>query len=348
MDTLRFGIIGCGVIGPVHADALATIPGTKLVAVCDLNTERAQKLADKHQATPYQDMQTMLSTEKPDVVCICTPSGLHAEHAAAALRSGSHVIVEKPLDITVPHIEMLLQVQQETGRTLSVISQHRFNIATRQVRELIQRGALGRLVLGNATVPWWRTQQYYDSDDWRGTIALDGGVLMNQSIHSIDLLQWLMGPVKRISAYTDTLVRRIEAEDVAVAILRFANGALGTISATTGAYPGVTTRIEVFGDQGSAIIEEQQLTYLRLSDEGKQKAGEYATILSDEEQEGSGGAGQATDIMVARHARQIADVVEAIREGRRPFIDGQEGRHPVEIIQGIYESARTGKEVIFA
>src|SRR5581483_2557927 len=164
----------------------------------------------------------------------------------------SHVIVEKPIEIKRERIEEMLRVQRETGRKLAVISQHRFDAATQQVHALVEQNAFGRLVLGNAAIPWWRSQKYYDSGAWRGTWELDGGgVLMNQSIHSIDLLQWLMGPVKSIYAYADTLVHSMETEDVAAAVLRFANGALGTITATTGAYPGVTTRIEIFGERGS-------------------------------------------------------------------------------------------------
>src|SRR5437588_4141854 len=197
----------------------------------------------------------MLKHERLDVVIICTPSGMHGEHACAVMRAGRHVIVENPMEITRAAMDEMLRVQQETGVKLAVISQHRFDAASRQVRQLVDERAFGRLVLGNALVPWWRSQAYYDSGAWRGTWEMDGGgVLMNQAIHSIDLLQWLMGPVKSIFAYTDTLAHRMETEDVAVAGLRFANGALGTIAATTGAYPGVTTRIEVFGDKGSAII----------------------------------------------------------------------------------------------
>src|SRR2546430_3067011 len=207
----------------------------------------------------------MLDSEQVDVVIICTPSGLHGELARQVMRSGRHVIVEKPMEITREAMDEMLRVQQETGVKLAVISQHRFDAASQQVRQLVDEQAFGRLVLGNALVPWWRSQAYYDSGAWRGTWEMDGGgVLMNQAIHSIDLLQWLMGPVKSIYAYTDTLVHTMETEDVAAAVLRFANGAVGTISATTGAYPGVTTRIEIFGDRGSAVIENERLTFLHL------------------------------------------------------------------------------------
>src|SRR5438067_3893020 len=236
---LRFGIIGCGVIGRIHAEALATLPDAQLVAVADVVPELAQKLAEAFHVTPYSNVQEMLTREQLDIVDVCTPSGQHGEQACQVMRAGVNVIIEKPMEITHAAIAEMLKVQQETGVKMAVISQHRFDPDTIKVHDLVEAQAFGRLVLGNALVPWWRSQAYYDSGAWRGTWELDGGgVLMNQSIHSIDLLQWLMGPVKSIFAYTDTLVHRMETEDVAVAVLRFANGALGTISATTGAYPG--------------------------------------------------------------------------------------------------------------
>src|SRR5579864_1916721 len=289
---LRFGIVGCGVIGPYHAQAITSLPDAELVAVADLIPERAQKLAQKFQVTPYGDFQEMLVREQLDVVDICTPSGLHGEHACQAMRSGRHVIVEKPMEISRAAIAEMLRVQQETGMKLAVISQHRFDPATRQVYDLVEEQAFGRLVLGNAAVPWWRSQAYYDSGDWRGTWQLDGGgVLMNQSIHSIDLLQWFMGPVRSIYAYTDTLAHRMETEDVAVAVLHFENGALGTIAATTGAYPGVTTRIEIFCDRGSAVIEDDNLSYLHLAREDSQEIGAYGANIAEKESKKADTAG---------------------------------------------------------
>lgn len=349
VERLRFGIIGCGVIGPLHAQAIRSLPDAVLVAVSDVVAERAQKMAETYAVTPYSNPQQMLSSEQLDVVCVCTPSGLHGEHAALALHAGCHVVVEKPMEITRERIDEMLRVQQTTGRKLTIISQHRFDQASVQVHQLVQEGAFGRLVMGNALIPWWRSQQYYDSGAWRGTWELDGGgVLMNQSIHSIDLLQWMMGPVQRIQAYSDTLAHRMQTEDVAVAVLRFANGALGTIAATTGAYPGVTTRIEIFGDRGSAIIENDRLGYLHLARDDQKEVGAYGqpggSIAPDQQKQG--GAQDPAAIPFHTHALQIADMIRAIREDRPPLIDGVAARHPVEIILGIYESSRTGKEVV--
>jgi UDP-N-acetyl-2-amino-2-deoxyglucuronate dehydrogenase len=347
-ETLRFGIVGCGVIGPVHAEAIASLLDAELVSVVDINPQQAQKLARQYGARPYTQLKHMLDSEPVDVVIICTPSGLHGELACQVMRSGRHVIVEKPMEITREAIDVMLRVQQETGVKLAVISQHRFDRASLQVRELVEVKAFGRLVLGNAIVPWWRSQQYYDSGDWRGTWKLDGGgVLMNQSIHSIDLLQWLMGPVKSVFGYTDTLVHRMETEDVAVAVLRFANGALGTIAATTGAYPGVTTRIEIFGDKGSAVIENDSLAYLHLARNDRDSISAYGVTPQQRKQlEDTGSTSQnPAALSASSHALQIADMIRAIREDGTPLVDGYAARQPVEIILSIYESALLQKEI---
>ena len=257
-------------------------------------------------------------------------------------------VVEKPVEITREAIEEMLRVQQATGVKLAVISQHRFDPASQQVHELVEEKAFGRLVLGNAIVPWWRSQDYYDSGDWRGTWELDGGgVLMNQTIHSIDLLQWLMGPVKSVVGYTDTLVHSMETEDVAIAVLRFANGALGTIAATTGAYPGVTTRIEIFGDKGSAVIENDSLSYLHLPRNDKESISAYGVTPQEHKQrEDTASTSQnPAALSASSHAMQIADMIRAIREDGTPLVDGYAARQPVEIILSIYESARLHKEV---
>jgi len=346
---LRFGIIGCGVIGHIHAEAIATLPDAQLVAVVDTVLKPTQELMDEFHVTHYGNLQEMLAREQLDVVDVCTPSGMHGEHACQVMRAGVNVIVEKPMEVSRAAIEEMLRVQQETGVKLAVISQHRFDPDTIKVHDLVEAQAFGRLVLGNALIPLWRSQAYYDSGAWRGTWKLDGGgVLMNQSIHSIDLLQWLMGPVKSVCAYTDTLVHRMETEDVAVAILRFANGALGTIAATTGAYPGTGTRIELHGDKGSAVIEDDRLSYLHLAQDDREEVGPYDAAREQHVPTAPAGPSTAQNpatLAIRSHALQIEDMIRAIRENGAPLVDGFAARHPVEIILGIYESARTHQEV---
>ena len=355
-EKLRFAIIGCGVIGPVHAAAITSLLDAELVAVADSVPERAQRLASEYGVKGYSDIDEMLRRERLDVVNICTPSGQHGAWACRAMRSGRHVIVEKPMEISRAGITEILQVQQAMGVKLAVISQHRFDPASQQVHPLLAEGALGRLTLGNALIPWWRSQAYYDSGAWRGTWALDGGgVLMNQSIHSIDLLQWLMGRVASVYAYTDTIAHQMETEDVAAAVLRFANGALGVIAATTGAYPGVTTRIEIYGDQGSAVIEDDTLGYLYLKRDERAAAGDYganapsqAAEQARERDKSASTAQNPAAVSWRGHALQIADMIRAIRENGTPLVDGEAARHSVEIILAIYESARTRKEVMLS
>jgi UDP-N-acetyl-2-amino-2-deoxyglucuronate dehydrogenase len=348
VEKLRFGLVGCGVVAPLHAEAITSLPDAYLAAVADVVPEQAEKLAARYRTRAYSDLQVMLAREHLDVVSVCVPSGMHGEHACRAMRAGCHVIIEKPVEIRLEAIDEMLQVQQEQGVKLAVISQHRFDPATQQVKALIDEGALGRLVLATVQVPWWRTQTYYESGDWRGTRHLDGGgVLMNQAIHSLDLLQWLVGPVRSVSAYIDTLVHRMETEDVAVAVLRFASGALGTLSATTGGYPGLAARLEFLGDRGSAVIEGDELAYLHLARTEQKASGAYGIsartgIRGDETSVARSPAAQSA----ASHALQIADMIRAIRENGTPLVDGYAARRPVEIILGIYESSRTSREVV--
>jgi UDP-N-acetyl-2-amino-2-deoxyglucuronate dehydrogenase len=347
-EKFRFAIIGCGGIGAVHAEAVAQLPDAQLVAVADISAERARRLAATYGSVPYTDVTEMLSREQLDVVIICTPNGEHRAYACQAMRSGRHVIVEKPMEVSRLAIEEMLRVQQQTGVKLAVTSQHRFDPATIQVRNLVEEQAFGRLVLGTVTVPWWRAQTYYD-DGWHGTWRFEGGgTLMTQALHSIDLLQWLMGPVKSVFAYTDTLVHRMETEDVAVAILRFANGALGTIAATTGAYPGVTTRIELFGDAGSAVIENDMLAYLHLARDEREEAVSGGATSETKKQERNADeiAQERVALSLRSHVLQTADMIRAIREDGTPLVDGHAGRQPVDIILSIYESVRTRKEVL--
>lgn len=347
-ERLRFGVVGCGVIGTTHAEAIAAVEDAELVAVCDEDRKRADDLAGKYGVSAYTYLDGMLAGERLDIVNVCTPSGLHAAAACAAMRSGRHVLVEKPIEITLDAIDDMLRVQEETGVKLGVIFQHRFDEASQRVHALVHDGAFGRLVLGTAQLLWWRSQSYYDSGAWRGTWKLDGGgVLMNQTIHTIDLLLWTMGPVHSVRASTDTLAHRMETEDTAVAALRFQSGALGSVVATTGAYPGVVTRLELLGDEGSAVVENDELTYLHFRRDEDAPAGDYgAAPASKRPSEAEGARSNPVGMGNAGHALQIADMISAVREDRPPLVDGRAARMPVELILAIYESARTGREVV--
>ncbi len=356
-ERVRFGILGCGVIGPHHAQAIAGLADdAALVAVADRHLERAEKLAQQYNVAAYNSLDDLLRHPQLDAICICTPSGEHATDAAAVLDAGKHVVVEKPVDVTLEAIDRLLAARRAKSQKVAVISQHRFDRSTRIVRDAVEQGRLGRLTVGTAQVRWWRSQAYYDSGAWRGTWALDGGgALMNQSIHTIDLLQWIMGPVVEVSAYTGLLAHeRLEVEDAAVAIVRFASGALGIIEGTTAAYPGLTARLEVHGDRGSAIIDSDELVYFHSAALGEQGAAYGAggggnqalDMLKQFEAKPAGiAAGSDPASLSLAHREQIRDFIDAIRADREPLVNIEEGRKAVAIILAIYESARTGRPV---
>ncbi len=352
---MRFGIVGCGVIGPHHARAISGLEDARLVAVADVVPERARKLASEHGCDWHESASDLLARADVDAVSVCVPSGEHASLAIAALEAGKHVVVEKPVDVRLGPIDELIEAQRRTRRKVAVISQHRFDPASQVVHDAACSGRFGRLTLGTAEVLWWRSQEYYDSGEWRGTWELDGGgALMNQSIHTIDLLQWMMGPVEEIAAYTGLLAHeRIEVEDTAVAALRFANGALGTIVGTTAAYPGLTARLTVHGDRGSAIIDGDRLSYFHAaSEEGGGRAygaagggNQAEEVMRSFEEQAAATAGADPSQLSMAHRSQIRDFIEAVREDREPLVDAEEGRKGVEIILAIYESARTGRPV---
>ena len=261
-----FGIVGCGMIAEYHTRAVNEIPGARVVAAYSRSEANGAKIAalaaEKGECRIYDDLDAMLARPDLDVVCVCTPSGAHRDPAVRAAKAGKHVVVEKPLEITLPRCDAIIKACDDAGVRLCTIFPSRFSAANLTLKAAIDTGRFGRLTLGDTHVKWWRTQDYYDSGGWRGTWDLDGGgALMNQAIHDVDLLQWLMGDVASVQALTATLAHhRIEVEDTAVAAVRFRNGALGTIEATTSAFPGLLKRTEIHGDRGSARVEQDDLT----------------------------------------------------------------------------------------
>ncbi len=366
-ETMRFGVVGCGAIGPTHMGAIQQIADAELVAIADTNREKAEAAAQKHNVgTIYDSLDALLADPKVDAVCICTPSGRHADGAVKAMRAGKHVVVEKPMDVSLEACDRMIAAEDETGKTLAIISQHRFDAATVLVKDAIDSGKLGKIVLADATVKWWRTQNYYDSGDWRGTWAMDGGgALMNQGVHTVDLLQWLTGGVASLYAQTRTAAHeRIEVEDIAVAALTFQNGAIGTLTATTAAWEGFPVRIDIYGTEGTAILEGDRLKTLKLKT-GEEYQSEEAAVHAVSVARGgtasvkdeaatrltlpSGGA--AADpgaVWGDAHRAQIEDFMRAVRTGTKPLIDGRGGKKPLEIITGVYRSARSGQPVTIA
>jgi predicted dehydrogenase len=338
------GIVGTGVIAATHAAAIAAVPGARLVAVTDAVPERAAAFAATHGGAAEPSLDALLARDDIDVVAVCVPSGLHAEVGVQAAAAGKHLVVEKPIDVSLAAADRLIDAADAAGVALTVISQHRFDSGLVELRGLIDDGVLGRLVLGEASTKWYRSQDYYDSGSWRGTWALDGGSLMNQGIHYVDLLRWTMGPVTEVSAICATQGHQVEAEDTALAVLRFASGAVGTIVSSTAVFPGFPQRLEVSGTGGTVVVEDGEIVQRAFTSDspepgphGTQPPGPTA---------GPGAAANAAALDVASHAAQIADLLTAVERGREPSVTGRSGRDALEVVCAVYESAREGRPVV--
>jgi len=340
-----FGIVGTGMIAQFHAQAIAAMDGAKLVGCFDLAAERANAFGEKNGCLAYSDLDEMLSNADIEIVTICTPSGAHRDPSVAAAKAGKHLLVEKPLEITLERCDDIINACKEAGTNLGAILPSRFSAANMALKAAIDEGRFGRITLGDTYVKWWRTQEYYDSGGWRGTWALDGGgAYMNQAIHNVDLLRWFMGDVDTVCGMTATLAHeRIEVEDVGCAVVKFQNGAIGTLEATTAAYPGLLKKTEIHGTTGSAIIEQDSV----LLWDFEESRPEDAKLLEEHGSggESSGGASDPSAISFSGHKRQFEDFVAAINEGHPPMIDGIEGRKSVELILAIYQSAWEQKHI---
>ena len=359
-EPLSFAIVGCGSIAPTHAKALAGLTmDTRLTHCCDIDVTLAASFAAQFGLT-VATFEEILANPAIDAVTFCTPSGLHSTLGARALNAGKHVIIEKPMEITPAACEQLLAAQRATGRKLAIISQHRFDPASQIVREALDRGEFGNLILAEARIPWYRTQEYYDSGDWRGTWALDGGgCLMNQGIHTVDLLLWFAGPVRSVYAQMRTAGHdRIEVEDVVTATLTFANGAIGTLMASTALYPGLLAYLGIHGTQGSAVLEGDELQLfaikgretlrgtafnghaLQVATGGTKSATAHAAAIPTDTL-----AGPDSWVWGDAHRAQFADFIRAVRTDSAPLVDGIAGRAAVALINAVYESARTGRVI---
>lgn len=345
MAQTGFAIVGCGMIANFHAEAIKLIRGAKVVACLSSRRESAEKFAAANPgAKVYDTLEALLADPAVDIVTVCTPSGAHLEPAVKAAKAGKHVVVEKPMEITLKRCDAILEACRQNNVLLCPIFPSRFSPANIALKQAIDEGRFGRLTLGDTYVKWWRTQQYYDQGGWRGTWALDGGgAYMNQAIHNVDLLYWLMGDVAEVSAQTATLAHdRIEVEDVGVACLKFANGALGVMEATTSAWPGHLKKTEIHGTRGSVIVEQDSI----LSWQFEKPKAKDATILEKFAKSAStGGASDPKAISCQGHMEQLKDFLKAIQTGQPPKVTGAEGRKSIEIILAIYQAARTGKTV---
>lgn len=335
-DLIGWGIIGAGVIAPTHANAVRDSGTAKLLAVCDVIPERAQKLAADYGPgiKVYTCLDDMLNDPEIQAVSVCTPSGMHGEHIVAAAQAKKNVLSEKPMDINLAAIDAAIAAAKENNVKLGGVFQRRTYKSSQLVREAVRTGKLGKLVLGDAYQKYFRSHEYYASGAWRATWELDGGgALMNQGVHGIDLLLYIMGPVKRLSAYARRLVRNIAVEDTAVAILEFENGAVGVIEGTTSVTPGYDCQIEVSGDKGTLALHGDRIARWDIPGEENPLA-EGGKVLST--------ASDPTALTATGHTQHIVDMCQAIKEDREPAIPGSEARRAVEVIKAIYLSSREG------
>jgi UDP-N-acetyl-2-amino-2-deoxyglucuronate dehydrogenase len=342
-----FGIVGTGVIAQTHAEAIAAIPAAALVAVTDVVPERARAFARKHGCTAEPDLDALLARPDVEVVSVCVPSGLHAAVGVQVAAAGKHLVVEKPIDVSLAAADRLIGAARAAGVVMTVISQHRFDPGLVELRRLLDQGALGRLVLGEASTKWYRSQGYYDSAAWRGSWALDGGALMNQGIHYVDLLRWSMGPLAEVTGVCMTQTHQVEVEDVALAVLKFSSGAVGTIVASTAVFPGFAQRLEISGTDGTVVIEDGQIVHRAFIGERPEPGDRGSRVgISAAVPGAASAAASASALGSSSHAAQIADLLAAIDQRREPSVTGQNGREALEVVCAVYESASEGRAFV--
>ncbi len=346
---MQAGLVGGGNITETHARA-AREAGLTIAAVCGDNADRTARLAREFGCRAYTGLREFLAHRPMDVVIVGSPSGLHAQQGIAAAESGLHVLVEKPIDISTGRADALVASAENAGVTLGVIFQDRVKPDIVRLKRMLEAGALGRLVLATAHVKWYRPPEYYSASRWRGTAALDGGAMLNQGIHTIDLLRWLMGPVTAVGGRVTTAVHRIEAEDTAVATLEFAGGALATIEMTTAAFPGFERRVEISGENGTVVLVGDEIKEVRLREDVRPKdevrpEPDSTTARDSKPDQSAISASSPVVSDVSAHRAIIEDFVAAVREHRAPACSGQEGRRSVAIIEAIHASARSGRFV---
>lgn len=334
-----FGIIGTGSVAAQHARAIEALEGARLVAVASSTVERAAAAGKSFGVPAVDDYEALLQRTDIDVVCICTESGRHLEPTLAAARAGKHVLCEKPLEVTLARADRMIEACRAAGVKLGCVFQHRFGDDYLKLRQAVRAGRFGRLLLGNAYIKWYRDEAYYASSSWRGTLRGDGGAaLINQGIHTIDLLLDVMGAAARVFAKVQTVAHDIEGEDLGVAIVSFRNGALGTIEGATATWPGYPERLEIYGEKGSAHLEGGRLTAFQVRGEEAERAPEGRSAAAS-------GAADPAAIGFELHRRQLADMADAVRQDREPMVNGEEGRKALALIRRIYESAGQGKEI---
>lgn len=345
---IGFGVVGLG-MGTHHCRAIDSAKGAKLIAVCDVDEQRLKKTSEEHKVKAYVDYDDMLKDDEIDVINVCVPSGMHVDIAIPAVEAGKNVIVEKPVDIVVEKIDKLIEAGAKAGVKMSGIFQSRTTPMYKRMKDAIDSGRLGKLIGVHGILPWYRAQSYYQGPhgSWKGTWSMDGGgSLANQGVHTVDLLQWLAGRVKSVYGAFGVFGHDIEAEDKAVAVLKFENGALGTLTTTTCAYPGLSQIAVIHGETGSLAWGEGHLTAWKIKgDNEKEEEADMLSLYGPKDKRGATTSSDPMAVGSSGHVGMIEDMVECILEDKEPYITIESAKHAVEIMNAIYESGRTGKEV---
>ncbi|HEY5060532.1 MAG TPA: Gfo/Idh/MocA family oxidoreductase, partial [Gemmatimonadaceae bacterium] len=336
-SAFRIGLVGCGRISTNHFDALRKVDGLTLTAVCDIDKDRAARAGEEQDVIAYHSLDELLRAPNVDLVTICTPSGMHSAQGVAAARAGKHVVTEKPMSLTLAQADDLVRACDTAGVHLFVVKQNRLNPPVQLLRRAVDKGRFGRIYMANVTVRWQRPQEYYEAEPWRGTWEFDGGAIMNQASHYVDLMQWLVGPVESIMAKTATQARRIEAEDSGIAILKFRSGALGVIEVNVLTYPrNLEGSITILGEKGSvkiggtAVNRVEHWSFADYDDDDKLVDSASTT---------------PPNVYGFGHEGYYRNVLSVLRGQAKPETDGRAGRKSLELILGIYESAKSGHEV---
>lgn len=336
MKVWNFGIIGAGLIADFHAKAIGTINNARLIGICGTNNEKALTLSEKYNCKKYDNYTQMLQSDEIDIVTIATPGGAHMEPAIEAAKYGKHVICEKPLEITLERMDKMIKAHEDAGTYLGGIFNFRYDDTTEIIKNAVKEGRLGTITYAGVYVPWWRDDKYYDN--WHGTQNLDGGgALMNQAIHMVDLLQYIMGPLSSLGAFTSKLGHpQIETEDTAVGILKFKNNALGILYGTTASFPGQFRRMEITGTKGTIILVNDSLSVWQFAegrDEDEKIRLNYGIV------KGGGGVSDPAAIPFSGHTKNFAAFLKALDDNKKFEIDGEEARKAVEIVLNLYKSA---------
>lgn len=344
MKTWKIGIIGAGMVADFHAKSILHLPNTKLAGICDSGSGKARQLAEKYGCPAFADYSAMLHSDTIDIVTIATPSGMHKEPAVEAAKCGKHVLCEKPIDISLERIDAMIEAHTKAGTYLGGIFNYRFTDSVQHLKQAVVSGKFGTISHAAIAVPWWRSDAYYQNK-WRGTWAVDGGgAIMNQSIHMVDLLQYMMGPVDTLYAYIGTLGHHIETEDTAAAVLRFKNNAIGSIYGSTASFPGQARSIMITGTRGTAVLEDNYIKtwqFDEMTEEDNTMTSRYKAPAQ------AAGASDPSAIPFELHAKNIAAFVAALDAGKPFEIDGQEARKAVELVLALYTSAKENRAFVF-